>query len=105
MTPTAALDDQTEVEVRCPVPWVGGSGRCRPGRLLFKLRLSGAVPSFVHPDNLIELQCEDCVYRLRRKGHQVKRVLHRYDLAGNLIETLTDDAGLELSSPRGRWGT
>ena len=77
-----------EVEVRCPVSqWRGG--QCKPGRLLTKLYLSGGTPSFVHPDNLIELACPDCKYRARKAGLPVIQVLHRFDLAGNLVGTLT----------------
>jgi hypothetical protein len=79
-----------EVEVRCPIPTELPNGHCRPGRLLLKLRLAGGVPSYIQPDNLIELSCEDCRARLRKRGTRVKRVLHRFDLAGNLVETLTD---------------
>lgn len=79
-----------EVEVRCPVPVKLPSGHCIPGRLLLKLLVSGERPSYVHPDNLIELACEDCRNRLRRQGVSVKRVLHRFDLTGTLVETLTD---------------
>lgn len=85
-----ADDALTEVEVRCPVGEELPDGHCRPGRLLMKLLVAGEVPSFVQPDNLIELACEDCRYRLRRAGFQVRRVLHRYNLAGELVETLTD---------------
>jgi hypothetical protein len=87
---TVAEDRTTEVEVRCPVGEELPDGYCRPGRLLLKLRLSGELPSFVQPDNLIELACEDCRYRLRKAGYRVRRVLHRYNLAGDLVETLTD---------------
>jgi hypothetical protein len=80
--------EQTEVEVRCPVPKPLPGGGCRPGHLLMKLRLNGQVPSFVHPDNLIELACEDCKYFARTAGRPVRRVLHRYDLAGQLVSTL-----------------
>ena len=86
----AAEDRMLEVEVRCPVGEELPSGDCRPGRLLMKLRIAGELPSYVHPDNLIELACEDCRYRLRKAGYQVRRVLHRYDMAGQLVETLTD---------------
>lgn len=89
--------EQTEVEVRCPVPKPLPGGDCRPGKLLLKLRLNGEQPSFVHPDNLIELVCADCREFARQLGRPVKRVLHRYDLAGNLCETLTE----ELGSPAG----
>lgn len=79
-----------EVEVRCPVPQQLPGSNCVPGKLLLKLRLSGEIPSYVYPDNLIELVCEDCRNRLRRRGVRVRRVLHRFDFAGNLVETLTD---------------
>ena len=59
-------------------------------QLLLKLRLNGEIPSYVYPDNLIELACEECRARLRKRGVRVKRVLHRFDLSGALIETLTD---------------
>lgn len=80
-----------EVEVRCPVPQQLPGGDCVPGKLLLKLLVSGESPSYVHPDNLIELACEYCRSGLRRRGVRVKRVLHRYDLAGTLVATLTDD--------------
>lgn len=78
---------QPELELRCPEPW----GRCHAGKLLAKLRLSGKRPSFVHPDNLVEMPCPDCVKRLRRDGRPVLRVLHRFDFAGQLVETLVVD--------------
>lgn len=87
MAPPVAVE---EVEIRCPVPQPLPGGGCKPGKLLMKLLVAGESPSFVHPDNLIELACEDCRKQLRRRGVNVKRVLHRYDLAGSLIETLTD---------------
>jgi hypothetical protein len=87
-----SVAELTEVEVRCPVPWERPDGSCRPGRLLLKLRLAHEVPSYVHPDNLIEMACDDCLYRLKHAGRRVRRVLHRYDLAGSLVETLTEDA-------------
>lgn len=79
-----------EVEVRCPVPQPLPGGDCKPGKLLMKLLVSGESPSYVHPDNLIELACDDCRARLRRRGVGVRRVLHRYDLTGSLVSTLTD---------------
>ena len=81
------------VNVRCPVGPSRGDGSCSPGKLLFKLRLTGAQPAYVHPDNLIELYCEDCTRRMRKRGRQVRRVLHRYDLLGTLIETLVVEGG------------
>jgi hypothetical protein len=79
-----------EIEVRCPVPVQLPNGHSLPGRLLMKLLVRGEFPSFVHPDNLIELACDECRVQLRKRGVSVNRVLHRYDLAGQLVETLTD---------------
>lgn len=76
------------VDVRCPVGMPGPDGTCRPGKLLLKLRQAGGQPQYVHPDNLIELPCDDCRKRLRKSGREVRRVLHRYNFIGELIETL-----------------
>lgn len=78
------------VEVRCPVPKVI-EGTCHPGKLFMLLRLSGERPQYVHPDNLIELNCPDCKWRAKRAGRPVRRVVHRFDLAGNLVETFTEN--------------
>lgn len=67
-----------EVEIRCPVG---------PRRLLSKLLLSGERPSVVE-GNLIEFSCDDCKRTHRRRRRYVTRVLHRYDLTGELIETI-----------------
>jgi len=76
------------VDVRCPVSMPRPDGTCHPGKLLLKIRTSGGRPAYVHPDNLIELYCEDCTRRLRKIRTGVLRVLHRYDFLGQLIETL-----------------
>lgn len=73
------MADVAELELRCPIG---------ARRLFARMRLSGERPSFVHPDNLIEFSCYDCRHAMQRRGRSVKRVLHRYDLAGELIETL-----------------
>jgi hypothetical protein len=79
------------VEVRCPVDLRFPDGTCRPGRLFLKVVKAGQAPQVVQPDNLMELECADCRKRLARDhGVRVRRVLHRFDLAGNLIETLTE---------------
>lgn len=72
------------VEVRCPVPQRG----CRPGKLFAVLMMSGQEPSYIHPDNLIEMACLDCKQELRRTGRVVRQVRHRYDFAGNLVDTI-----------------
>ena len=68
------------VELRCPVG---------PRRLLSKLLIFGACPIIV-PGNLVELACEDCKKTLRRQGQTLVRVLHRFDLAGDLVETYVE---------------
>lgn len=72
----AALE---EVELRCPET---------AGKLLAKIQRAGEQPSYVHPDNLIELNCDSCRASRRRSGQQVARVLHRYDILGCLVSTL-----------------
>jgi hypothetical protein len=81
------------VDVRCPAGVPREDGTCKPGALLTKIILSGERPSYVHPDNLIELYCEDCTRRLRRYRPGVRRVLHRYNFLGELIESLVVDSG------------
>ena len=66
------------VELRCPVG---------PRKLLSKLLVSGKQPDNV-AGNLIEFSCEDCRRILRKRGVRVAHVLHRYDLAGELVETV-----------------
>lgn len=65
------------VEIRCPVG---------PRRLLFKMIQAGEKPH-VDEGNLIELACADCTRTLRKADATVLRVLHRYDLAGDLVES------------------
>lgn len=77
-----AMDEPEVVDLRCPV---------NPSRLFARLRIAGEKPSFIQPDNLIEMSCWDCKTRYRRAGRRVHRVLHRYDMAGTLISTLVED--------------
>jgi len=65
------------VELRCPVG---------PQRLLSKLLISGGRPKITE-GNLVELACSDCKKSVRGSGRQVVRVLHRFDLSGELVET------------------
>lgn len=66
------------VEVRCPVG---------PRKLLSKLLVQGDQPDIVD-GNLIEFSCEDCRRILRKRGERVSHVLHRYNQAGDLVETV-----------------
>lgn len=70
------------VEIRCPIG---------PRRLLFKMLLAGERPH-VDSSNLIELACVDCTRTLRKKDPSVLRVLHRYDLAGSLVESVVQSS-------------
>lgn len=64
--------------------------RCEdhPRRLLGRLLHDGAERRVV-PGNLLEFACRDCARARRRDGQDVVRVLHRFDLTGELIETVT----------------
>lgn len=63
------------VEVRCP------NG---PQRLFTKLRLAGETARYIERGNLIEFPCADC----RRRETEPVDVFHRYNFAGDLVETV-----------------
>lgn len=73
----AAGDD--DAELRCPVP----GNPDGMGKLLGKLH--GRPPRIVGL-NLIELSCPYCAQRHPKQSRP--RVLHRFNLAGELIETV-----------------
>lgn len=62
------------VELRCDQ---------NPSRLFAKWMTEGGE---VTKDNLIEVSCRDC-----RKKLGAKQVRHRFDAAGQLVETVIDD--------------
>lgn len=68
----------SDIEIRCPKP---------PRKLFAKLvrEAKESGTSFT----LIEFACADCAKRLRKEGVDVFRVLHRYDIDGTLVDTLT----------------
>lgn len=68
------------VEIRCPVG---------PRQLLMKLRQSGESPHFSE-DNLLELACRDCARNARAVDPRVRRVLHRFALSGELVESVVE---------------
>lgn len=68
----------TIVELRCPVG---------PRRLLAKMRSEGGTVH-VTEGNLMEFACRDCAHAARQSGSTVRRVLHRFDFAGALVETI-----------------
>lgn len=79
-------------EIRCPLG---------PRKLLAKMRLQDdpeAVKRMVMPDNLLELSCRDCTKKARRDAVESGlepplRVLHRYDVLGELVETVEEYDG------------
>lgn len=77
------------VEVRCPVG---------PRRLFAKLRLGQERARFLQPDNLIEFSCSDCSGNLSRTEGRALRVLHRYNVLGELVQTLAEPKG-QASAP------
>lgn len=69
---------EAEVELRCNQPHQV---------LLGKMRLTGERPK-VGDGNLIELVCDQCRKDLRAQGDgTVVRVLHRFNFAGEFVET------------------
>jgi len=64
-------------EIRCPED---------PRRLFTKLIQSGGRPVIVE-GNLIEFACQNCKKTLAAEGSFYTRVLHRYNIAGELVET------------------
>lgn len=68
-----------EIEVRCP------NG---PQRLFMKLLSEEAIPVVNIDLNLMELACGDCSRNLRKEGHDIFRVLHRYAMNAELVETV-----------------
>jgi len=71
-------DTKEFLELRCPVG---------PKQLLGKvIRETGHIP--VDDSNLMELSCRDCSRFLRRTEPDVLRVVHRYNLLGELVENV-----------------
>jgi hypothetical protein len=64
------------VEIRCPV---------NQSRLFMKV----GRPTIVE-GNLIQVACTDCRDTLRREGVEVSRVLHEFNVLGDLIETVIE---------------
>lgn len=68
-----------EVELRC---------EANPLRLLAKIRQPQSGVEIVD-GNLIEIACDHCKRVHRQRDPQVLRVLHRWNVLGELIETET----------------
>jgi hypothetical protein len=84
-----------EIEIRCPEG---------PQRLFMKMRLSDNPderPYIVPGLNLMELACSDCARVCRRGDSEVFRVLHRYAIDGELVESVVQyKDGSEVISSR-----
>jgi len=76
------------VEIRCPAG---------PQRLFTKLRLGQLAHRYNIEDNTIEFSCSDCARLLRNRGKGNCQVLHRYNFAGQLVETLVEARGSVIS--------
>ena len=71
--------DMTVTDFRCSV---------HPARLFARLRQEGEHPPIVE-GNLVEFSCRECTKVQRQiDSDTVLRVLHRYNLIGELIETV-----------------
>lgn len=66
-----------QTELRCPVG---------PRRLLAIYRSAGRRPTYT--DGQIEFACTDCARSLRRSGQDVARVLHRFNVLGECVQTI-----------------
>lgn len=75
---TKLAQTSERIEVRCPV----GARNL----LMVVRRLNENVT--VTNDNLLELACRDCRQNIgSRKGTRPKRVLHRFNVIGELVES------------------
>lgn len=70
-----------QIEVRCPVG---------PRRLFAKFRLEGGTQPHITDDNLVEFACSDCKKEAVKDDPTVKRVLHRYNFFGELVESVAE---------------
>lgn len=76
--PRPQIEVERVIEIRCP----DGARRL----------LGKALPRGEHrilPGNLIEFSCDECKRRLNRLNQDVSRVLHRYNVVGELVETVS----------------
>jgi hypothetical protein len=65
------------IDIRCPR---------HPVRLLLRI----GKPMKVDGANLIEIACRDCRNDARRTDPTVSLVLHRYNVVGELVETVVE---------------
>ena len=67
-----------DVDLRCPV---------NRSRLLARVKRDPAVQ--IVEGNLVEVACTHCRNEMRRSDPTVLRVLHRFNVLGDLVETET----------------
>jgi len=53
-----------------------------------RMKQAGEKPTYIQPENWLEFSCYDCRREMARHGRHVSRVLHRYNFAGELMETV-----------------
>ena len=66
------------IDIRCPVD---------PRRLFFKIQVEEGQKPILTTSNLLEVSCTDCTKLMRKKDPTVVRVLHRFDVLGDLVES------------------
>ena len=74
---------ETQIELRCPIGFRA---------LLGSVIANGQ--SVVHVDretNLVELLCRDCTKRARHIDPRIYHVFHRYNVMGDLVETIANE--------------
>ena len=78
---TRLLETETSYELRCPIG---------PQRLLAVVRKTGDIHQMVD-GNLLELACRDCrAVVAKEQGRKPKYVLHRFNVVGELVESIVD---------------
>lgn len=86
MTMAVEQAEGARVEFRCPESTVDGHGVPHPGPLFAVLLLSEARKQAA--GDLIEIACQRCKQRRNRNGERLLRVVHRFAITGDLVETL-----------------
>jgi hypothetical protein len=72
-------DTEIRIELRCPLG---------PRALLGKVVAAGEPAVHVNSDNLLELGCRDCTKRARVHNPRIAHVVHRYNVLGELVESV-----------------
>ena len=70
------------IELRCPLG---------PRALLAKSVVLGDVAHVNKELNLMEISCRDCCKAARQRNPKTKRVLHRFNVLGQLVESVVQE--------------